>query len=102
LDASVVWASGSKGAVLGFGAVFTDCGVGPVLEDPRPRGAEIFVGGEGLFEPAVEAEVRGGERERFDSGSGVWARSQPRSFSEKSSTRTIEWDLAFDFRREKP
>jgi len=73
-----------------------------VLEDPKPRGAQTVLGGEGLLEPAVEAEVRGGERERFDSGSGVWARSQPRSFSEKSSTRTIERDLAFDFRREKP
>ena len=102
MDVGIGWASGSKGDVLGFGAVFTDCGVGPVLEDPRPRGAEIFVGGEGLFEPAVEAEVRGGERERFESGSGVWARSEPRNWREKSSTRTIERDLAFDFRREKP
>jgi len=59
LDVGIGWASGSKGDVLGFGAVFTDCGVGPVLKDPKPRGAQIVLGGEGLLEPAVEAEVSG-------------------------------------------
>ena len=41
--------------------------IAPAVVGLKPRGAKIVVGGAELFEPAVEAEVRSGERERFGS-----------------------------------